>query len=71
MRLQITAVECATVSTAQNNKVGWCEYHKLQVNLINKLQPSTLLIGDSIVVGLSRYKTVWQKYFKFPENSKL
>ena len=23
-----------------------------------------LLIGDSIVAGLSRYKTVWNKYFK-------
>ena len=65
MRLQNAAVEPATISTACNNKVGWHENIERQVNLINKLQPSTLLIGDSIVPGFSRYKNVWQKYFKF------
>ena len=29
-----------------------------------RLHASLLLIGDSIVAGLSRYKTVWNKYFK-------
>ena len=67
MRLQNTPVEPATISTARSNKVGWYENHERQVNLINKLKPSTLLIGDSLVAGLSRYKNVWQKYFKFPK----
>ena len=67
MRLQNTAVEPATISTARNNKVSWHENHERQVNLINKLQPSTLLIGDSIFIGFSRYKNIWQKYFKFPK----
>ena len=25
---------------------------------------STLLIGDSIIVGLSRYSNIWNRYFK-------
>lgn len=32
--------------------------------LAKRLHPSELLIGDSIVVRLSRCKTVWKKYFK-------
>ena len=67
MRLQNIAVEPAIISTARNSKVGWYENHERQVNLINKLQPSTLLTDDSIVAGLSRHKNVWQKYFKFPK----
>ena len=65
MRLQNIAVEPAIISTARNSKVGWYENHERQVNLINKLQPSTLLTDDSIVAGLSRHKNVWQKYFNF------
>ena len=58
MRLQNTALDPATISTARNNKVGWYENRERQVNLINKLQSSTLHIGDSMVAGLSRYKNV-------------
>ena len=25
---------------------------------------STLLIGDSIIAGLSRYSNIWKRYFK-------
>ena len=67
MRLQNSAVEPVTISTACNNKVDWCENHECQVNLSNKLQPCTLLIGDSIVAELSHFKKVWQKYFKLPK----
>ena len=31
------------------------------------MQPTTLLIGDSIVVGLSRYQNICKKYFKSPK----
>ena len=31
------------------------------------MQAATLLIGDSIVAGLTRYQNVWKKYFKFPK----
>ena len=48
MKLQNTALEPAAILTARNNKVGCYENHERQVNLMNKLQPSTLLIADSI-----------------------
>ena len=67
MTLQNTAVEPATISTVPNNKVGWYKNRERQVNLINNLQSSTLFIVNSIAAGLSRYKNVWQKYFKFPK----
>ena len=56
MRSQNTTVEPATISTARNNRlvVGWHENHERQVNLINKLQPCTIIIGDSTVVGFKR-----------------
>ena len=31
------------------------------------MQPTTLLIGDSIVVGLTRYQNICKKYFQFPK----
>ena len=61
-RLQNTAVKPATTSTACNNKVGWYENHERQVKLINKLQPSTLVIGNFTATELSHYKNI---YFKF------
>ena len=57
MTFQNTAVEPATVSTTRNNKVGWYEDHERQVNLINNLELSTLLIGSSIVAGLVVIRT--------------
>ena len=34
-------------------------------NMLSKiLHPSVLLIGDSTIAGISRYKTVWIKCFK-------
>ena len=52
MRLGNTAVKPATISTARNNKVGWYENHERQVKLINKLQQSTLVIGNFTATGL-------------------
>ena len=67
MRLQNAAVEPATISISRSNEVGCYEKHEREVDLINELQLCTLLIGDSIVAGLSGYKNVWQKYFKLPK----
>ena len=44
-------------------KRGWYETHEKHNILITRKNPSLLLIGDSIVAGLSRYKTVWDKHF--------
>ena len=38
---------------------------------MNRMKPSFLLIGDSIIYGLSRYKNVWNKYFGFSKTVNL
>ena len=37
--------------------------HNEQVALAKLLNSEVILIGDSLIAGLSRYKTVWKKYF--------
>ena len=54
----------ATAPTGRNNNVGWYKTHNNLDILAKRLHPSVLLIGDSIVAGLSRYQTVYKKYFK-------
>ena len=54
----------ATTPTGRNNKVGWYKRHSNLDIRRKRLYPSVLLIGDSIVASLSRYQTVWKKYFK-------
>ena len=54
----------AATPTGCNNKVGWHKTYNNLDNLAKRLHPSVLLIGDSIVAGLSRYQMVWKKYFK-------
>ena len=46
------------------NKFNWIESHNNHCRNITTSNPSTLLIGDSIIAGLSRYKNVWKKYFQ-------
>ena len=46
------------------NKPNWYETHLKQENISKKNKKiSLMLLGDSIVAGLSRYHTVWKKYF--------
>ena len=44
-------------------KHGWRDIHNQHVRLLNKIRPETILIGDSIVRGLSRYPKVWNNSF--------
>ena len=53
-----------TTPTGRNNKVGRYKTHNKFDILAKRLHPSVLLIGDSIVAGLSRYQTLWKNYFK-------
>ena len=64
MNLKHTTVECAKTPSARRSKVDWFENHQKHICLTKRMQPTTLLIGDSIVVGLSRYQNIWKKYFK-------
>ena len=64
MNIYIQSYGLATPPTGRKNKVGWYKTHKNLDILAKRLHPSVLLIGDSIVAGLSRYQMVWKKYFK-------
>ena len=54
----------AATPTERFNKPGWHDTHYKHCDLVTRSQPSLLLIGDSIVAGLSRYRNVWNKNFK-------
>ena len=53
MNLKHTTVESAKIPSAHNNKVDWFENHQKHICLTKRMQTTTLLIGDSIVVGLT------------------
>ena len=52
------------VPSPRLSKLNWFNTHKSHCIKIKELNFSTLLIGDSIVTGLSRYSNVWEKYFE-------
>ena len=56
------------VPSPRLSKLNWFKIHQNHCNNIKNLNYSTLLIGDSIIAGLSRYNNVWKKYFE-PLNS--
>ena len=53
----------ALTPTERFNKSNWIEYHHNHCFMIKNAKPNTLLLGDSIVAGLSRYPNVWNEYF--------
>ena len=65
MKFQKSRLDVIIKPTPCDNKLGWYETHDHHVCLMNRMKPSFLLIGDSIIYGLSRYKNVWIKYFSF------
>ena len=48
----------------RKSKPGWEEQHKMFVDIAANTKQEILLIGDSIISGLSRYRKVWSKYFE-------
>ena len=65
MKFQKSRLDVIIKPTPRDNKLGWYETHDHHVCLMNRMKPSFLLIGDSIIYGLSRYKNVWNKYLGF------
>ena len=65
MNFQKFRFDVIITPTPRDNKLGWYETHDHHVCLMNRMKPSFLLIGDSIIYGFSRYKNVWNKYFSF------
>ena len=54
----------ATTPSGRDNKSGWYDIHQKHVNLSLNSKTILVLIGDSIVAGLSRYANIWQTFFK-------
>ena len=54
----------ASVPASRDTKPGWYKLHNKHANAAFNSSSDTLLIGDSIVSGLSRYESVWNSHFK-------
>ena len=54
----------ATIPSGRDNKSGWYDIHQKHVNLSLNSKTILVLIGDSIVAGLSRYANIWRTFFK-------
>ena len=52
-----------TPSTRFSNK-NWLNFHHNHSSKLAKYTFETILIGDLIVAGLSRYQNVWDKFLK-------
>ena len=48
----------------RSNNTNWLKFHKKHCNDILNSSYLTLLIGDSLIAGLSRYPNIWRRYFK-------
>ena len=57
-------VSAATTPSDRDNKSGWYDIHQKHVNLSLNSKTILVLIGDSIVAGLSRYANIWWTFFK-------
>ena len=53
----------ALIPTEHSYKSNWVEYHCNHCFKIKESKLNTLLLGDSIIAGLSRYPNVWNEYF--------
>ena len=53
----------ALIPSQRYSKPNWLILHKNRCLLAKNSIATTLLIGDSIIAGLNRYPSVWNKYF--------
>ena len=53
----------ATTPADRNSKPGWMAEHEKHVEIARTSNANVLLIGDSIILGLSRYPKIWSRYF--------
>ena len=53
----------ALSATVHLKKSNWLECHCYHYLLLKNQFTNTLLLGDSIIAGFSRYLKVWQRYF--------
>ena len=53
-----------TTPSTRFSKKNWLNFHHNHCSKLAKYTFETILIGDSIVAGLSRYQNVWDKFLK-------
>ena len=53
-----------TTPSARFSKKNWLNFHHNHCSKLATYTFETILIGDSIVAGLSRYQNVWDKFLK-------
>ena len=49
---------------SQSYNTNWLNLHNKHCNYISNSNYLTLLIGHSLIAGLSRYPNSWKRYFK-------
>ena len=54
----------STSPTKRSQKIHWLDDHKSHVHQLIYNNFDTIIIGDSIAAGLSRYSNVWEIFFK-------
>ena len=54
--------DCRNLDPKKQSKIGWIETHYHQKELLRKSYASVVVIGDSNVVSLRRYPTVWRNF---------
>ena len=50
--------------TKRSQKMHWLDDHKNHVHQLTYTHFDTIIIGDSIAAGLSRYSNIWETFFK-------
>ena len=53
-----------TTPLSRSHNINWIDSHNKICKNISTSHYSTLLIGDSIIAGLSRYPEVWKRYLE-------
>ena len=53
-----------TTPSTRFSKMNWLNIHHNHCSKLAKNTFETILIGDSIIAGLSRYQNVWDKFLK-------
>ena len=52
------------IPTARQSKTNWMNTHLKHCSRLNNESFNTILIGDSLIAGLTRYNKVWNKFSK-------
>ena len=53
----------STTPVSRDYRIGWIDHHNGNKDTALQSKSNILIIGDSIVSGLTRYKDIWYKYF--------